>query len=377
MVLGRRAFLKLAGGALVTGGGYTGYEEVNGGSWLFDPATLTAAHSKYFAFVDYSTLYQAVEEHSDASLESLDTAAGELDPEDLDEAAAVGSVSISGNNGVPTGVFAGGVSGEFDADTFRDPVEDALDLEAAGSKGGFDLFTMDNPAASTDSSELSMTPETIAGGVQSGGAISGTIRAPEADVESVDAVKRMISAKDGGVGHADYLAGDGDYRQIRRVFDTEPTFLVGTLFDPALVTLSTSLYEVTAGAAGELVPGGGVAADAVSAFIDAWFAELAGGAIGGTIDTDAEETTIQALFTYNTASDAEQTGIVQLVNAASTESDLDDVEVDARYIGRSVVVRLTGDTEALFEQTAEASGPTAVPTTPSGVRETLAAYRQQ
>jgi hypothetical protein len=190
------------------------------------------------------------------------------------------------------------------------------------------------------------------------------VRAPEADVESVDAVRKMISSKNGSVGHARYLTDDPDYDNIRSQFDSDPTFLFGALVDPALVTLSTALSEISMGFLGGLGgPAGGGVADAISAVIDAWFAELAAGAIGGTIDTDAGETTVRAFLTYNTVSDAEQTGIVQLVNAASAEVGEDaDIEFDARYQGRNVVVRVTGDTETILDQSQKASVPQTTPT---------------
>lgn len=362
MELGRRAFLKLGGSAAVAATGYAGYEEINGGKWLFDPATLTAAHSKFFGLLDYGTLYEVAQEYSDTDLDSVETPSGELDPSDLDKFAGVGSMSISGDNGVPTGVFAGAVSGSFEADIIEGPAEESSDIERAGSTGEYSLWTAEVPSAA-GSGELSMGPKNLAMGTKSGAAIGGAVRAPEANVESVDAVEKMISSKNGGVGHAKFLTNDPDYDNIRSQFDSDPTFLFGTLFDPALVTLSTALSEVLVGLAGGIGgPVGGGAADAVSAFVDAWFAELAAGAIGGTVDTD--ETTMRAFLTYNTVSDAEQTGIVQLVNAASAEvADDAEIEFDARYQGRNAVVRMTGDTETILDQSQEASVPQ---TTPGG-----------
>ena len=359
MELGRRAFLKLGGSAAVAATGYAGYEEINGGKWLFDPATLTAARNKFFALVDYGTLYEVAQEYSNAELDAVDTPSGELDPSELDQFAGVGSMSISGDNGVPTGVFAGGVSGSFEADIVEGPAKENSEIERTGTAGGYNLWTAEVPNVSESSSQLSMAPKRLAMGTKNGAAIGGAVRAPEANVESVDAVRKMISSKNGSVGHAKYLTNDSDYATIRNQFDSNPTFLFGALVDPALVTLSTALSEISVGVLGGLGgPAGGGVADAVSAFIDAWFAELAAGAVGGTIDTDAGETTMRAFFTYNTRSDAEQTGIVQLVNAASAEVDGDaDVEFDARYQGRSVVVRITGDTETIFEQSQQASVP--------------------
>jgi hypothetical protein len=272
-------------------------------------------------------------------------------------------MSISGDNGVPTGVFAGGVAGSFDADIVEGPAEERSEIERAGTAGEYNLWTAEVPTVSV-SSQLSVAPKRLAMGTKNGAAIGGAVRAPEANVESVDAVRKMISSKNGSVGHAKYLTNDSDYATIRNQFDSNPTFLFGALVDPALVTLSTALSEISVGVLGGLGgPAGGGVADAVSAFIDAWFAELAAGAVGGTIDTDAGETTMRAFFTYNTRSDAEQTGIVQLVNAASAEVDDDaDVEFDARYQGRSVVVRITGDTETIFEQSQQASVPETTPT---------------
>lgn len=363
MELGRRAFLKLGGSAAVAATGYAGYEEVNSGKWLFDPATLTAAHNKFFGLVDYGTLYEVAQEYSDTDLDSVETPSGELDPSDLDKFAGVGSMSISGDNGVPTGVFAGGVSGSFEADIIEGPAEESSDIERAGSASGYNLWTGEVPSAAS-SGELSMAPENLAMGTKNGAAIGGAVRAPEANVQSVDAVKKMISSKNGGVGHAKFLTNDPDYDNIRSQFDSEPTFLFGALVDPAMMTLSTALSEISVGFLGGVGgPVGGGAADAVSAFIDAWFAELAAGAVGGTIDTDAGETTVRAFLTYNTVSDAEQTGIVQLVNAASAEvGDDAEIEFDARYQGRNVVVRVTGDTETILDQSQEASVPQTTPT---------------
>jgi hypothetical protein len=363
MELGRRAFLKLGGSAAVAATGYAGYEEINGGKWLFDPATLTAAHNKFFGLVDYGTLYEVAQEYSESDLDDVETPSGTLDPADLDQFAGVGSMSISGDNGVPTGVFAGGVSGSFEADIIEGPAKESSEIERVGTASGYNLWTAEVPSAS-ESTELSIAPKNLAMGTKNGAAIGGAVRAPEANVESVDAVKRMISSKNGGVGHAKYLTNDGDYETIRNQFDSNPTFLFGALVDPAMVTLSTALSEISVGFLGGLGgPAGGGVADAVSAFIDAWFAELAAGAVGGTIDTDSGETTMRAFLTYNTASDAEQTGIVQLVNAASAEvGDDAEIEFDARYQGRSVVVRVTGDTETILDQSQQASVPETTPT---------------
>ena len=363
MELGRRAFLKLGGSAAVAATGYAGYEEINGGKWLFDPATLTAARNKFFGLVDYETLYEVAQEYSESDLDEVETPSGTLDPADLDQFAGVGSMSISGDNGVPTGVFAGGVSGSFEADIVEGPAKESSEIEGAGTASGYNLWTAEVPSDS-GSTELSMAPKTLAMGTKNGAAIGGAVRAPEANVESVDAVKKMISSKNGGVGHAKYLTNDGDYETIRNQFDSNPTFLFGALVDPAMVTLSTALSEISVGFLGGLGgPAGGGVADAVSAFIDAWFAELAAGAVGGTIDTDSGETTMRAFLTYNTASDAEQTGIVQLVNAASAEvGDDAEIEFDARYQGRSVVVRVTGDTETILDQSQQASVPETTPT---------------
>ena len=365
MELGRRAFLKLGGSAAAAATGYAGYEELNGGKWLFDPATLTAARNKFFGLVDYSTLTEVAKEHSDTSFDDIETPSGTLDPEEIDQFAGVGSMSISGDNGVPTGVFAGSVSGSFEADIVEEPAEESSDVEEAGRAGGYTLWTADVPSEAA-SSEFSVTPETMALGTKNGAAIGGAVRAPEADVESVDAVKKMISAKNGGVGHAPYLTADADYKSIRGQFESNPTFLFGAMVDPATVTLSTAISEISLGFLGGFAgPAGGGVADAVSVFIEEWFEDLRAGAIGGTIDTDAGETTVKAFLTYSTADAAKQTGIVQLVNAASASADTDgDVAFKARYRGRSVVVTVTGDTEAIIDESAETSVPS---TTPTGV----------
>lgn len=361
MELGRRVFLKLAGGAAATAGGYAGYEEVNGGKWLFDPGTLTAARNKFFGLVDYSTLYDVVEEYSDESLDDVETPSGSLDPADLDQFAGVGSVSISGDNGVPTGVFGGAVSGSYEADIIEGPAAESSEIEEAGTAGGYNLWTTEVPEE--DSSELSLQPETVALGTRNGATVGGAVRAPEANIESTDAVRKMVSAKKGSVGHARYLTEDGSYDAIRSQFDSNPTFLFGAIVDPALMTLSTAINEIVLGfASGAAGPAGGVV-DAVNVLVQEWFEELQAGAVGATMDTDSEMTTMKMFLTYSTPSDAEATGIVQLVNAASASADSDGVsEFDARYQGKSVVVRIRAETETLFEESTQADIPSTTPT---------------
>ncbi|MEF8873004.1 MAG: hypothetical protein V5A41_15380 [Haloarculaceae archaeon] len=361
MELGRRAFLKLAGGAAATATGYVGYEELNGGKWLFDPETLTAARNKFFGLVDYGTLYEVVEEYSDDSLDEVETPSGSLDPADLDQFAGVGSVSISGDNGVPTGVFAGAVAGSFEADIVEGPAEERSEIESAGGAGGYNLWTAEVP--SVDSSELSLEPENVALGTRDGAVVGGAVRAPEADLDSTDAVRKMISAKNGSAGHARYLTNDQDYDSIRSQFDSNPTFLFGAMVDPALMTLSTAINEIVLGfVSGAAGPAGGFV-DAANVLVQEWVEDLRAGAVGATMDTDAETTTMKAFLTYTNPDAAEQTGIVQLVNAASASADTDEFsELDARYQGRSIVVRATADTETLFEESTQAGVPSTTPT---------------
>lgn len=361
MELGRRAFLKLVGGTAATATGYAGYEEINGGKWLFDPETLTAARNKFFGLVDYSTLYEVVEEHGDGSLDEVETPSGSLDPADLDQFAGVGSVSISGDNGVPTGVFAGAVSGSYEADIIEGPAAESSEIERAGTAGGYTLWTSEVP--DVDASELSLQPESVALGTRDGATVGGAVRAPEANIDSTDAVRKMISAKNGSVGHARYLTKDQNYDAIRSQFDDDPTFLFGAMVDPALMTLSTIINEIVMGfVSGAAGPAGGFV-DAVNVIVQEWFESLQAGAVGATMDTDTGTTTMKAFLTYSTPGDAEATGIVQLVNAASASTESDGVsELEARYQGPTVVVRAAADTETLFEESAQADVPSTTPT---------------
>ena len=123
------------------------------------------------------------------------------------------------------------------------------------------------------------------------------------------------------------------------------------------------MYEVLIGVAGGFGgPVGGGIAEAATAFIEQWIEELRARAIGGTIDTDAGQTTLKAFLNYSTADDAKQTGIVQLINAAGATADSDAAEFDARYQGRGVVVRIRGETEQIISESRETNILSSTPT---------------
>jgi len=210
---------------------------------------------------------------------------------------------------------------------------------------------MPGQSGSNSTSEFDFSVPNIGLGTRDGASVAGAVRAPDAEVKSLDAVTQMISAKKGGVGHAKYLTNDGDYESIRSQFDSNPTFLFGGIVDPAIVAWSQALTEIIVGVAGEAAGPAGAATDAVSAISDILIAELSAGAVGGNIDMQREETVLKSFLTYSTVTDAESTGIVQLVNAIGAETEVDGLlELDARYQGRSVVVRLRMENQAFFEQ---------------------------
>lgn len=419
MPIGRRTLLKLIGGVGVAATGYAGYQEMTDGRWLYDPAQLTAARTKFFGIVDYATLYKVAEEYSDADVD--DEVSSFADPDEIETIAMVGSSSISGDNGVPTSVFTAAMDGSFDVGEITDAAEEMDDVsEERGDDNRFNGYRLwelsipdegssafselassdgadalaetaaryshnedeeterpedDEPEIPADGPSMpSSLPESAALATKEGGLVGGLVRAPEADkITSMKAVKTMIRSKrnGGGVTGPDLLTADGDYESIRSQFDSDPTFLFGAMLDPAMVTLSTAVTEIALGFVGGAVPAAGDGtADAVSVMMEAWVEDLRAGAIGGTINTDETgsgdeqgKTTMKTFLTYSTADAAKQTGIVQLVNAAGNSADMDGFdEVKARYEGKSIVVTVKGDTEKLFEESTEAATEVGTPT---------------
>lgn len=362
MNIGRRELLKLGGGGiLLTTTGYAGYQEVRGGSWLYDPGTLTAAYNKYFALVDYETLYELQEEYGGESVGEVDGPTGSsFDPAELEQVAAVGSASISGDNGVPTGLVSLAATGSFDVDPVEDAAAESPEVdELDGEYDGFTLWDAPIPdeelsapmdsdpdtvsGAETDAPDLSLQPESAAFGTRDGAVLSSTVMAPKADIESVDGVTTMIDARDGGVSGPDLMTDDPHYESIRGQFDSSPTFLFGATLDPASVTLAVAAYQFVLGFAGGF-------GEAAGSLLDQWVADLRAVAAGGDVDMDAEEATVRAFLTYDDEHTARQTGIVQLLDAASTTSGArESAELNARYEGKSIVIEAEGDTETVFD----------------------------
>lgn len=358
MGIGRRELLKWGVGGTVASAGYVGYRETTGGSWLYDPATLTAAHNKYFAQIDYETLFDLQEEYGTETVEEVETPAGSsVHPSELERVTAVGSASLSGANGVPTALVSMAATGSFEAAVVEDTAAEVDSVDELDAQvEGYRLWEtsledeFDDAVSASDSdveSELSaeeLQPETAAFGTTDGAIVTGTLSAPEAEIGSLDAVETMIEANEGGVGGPDLLREDDDYDAIRGQFGSDPTFLFGAILEPATVTLAVAASQFVLGFA----PGVGGAAGTV---VDQWVQDLRAGAVGADVDLEEGTTTVRAFLTYNGPHTAEKTGIVQLVDAASTASGAREaVELDARYAGSSVVVEAEGETEALFEQ---------------------------
>jgi len=358
---------------VVASGGYVAYDEANGGRWLYDPGQLTAARNKFFGLLDFGTLYEVQQEYGESDEEGVGVMGTEdIDPSEIETVAGVGSMSVSGDNGVPTSVFSAGVSGTFDADPINEaadegpmfdevdepPVDDHRFWEAdlRSDSGGSEETSVQGESSSPIEDDA-FQPQSLALGVDQGQMVAGTVRAPEADdVTATRAVETMIRSKrsGGGVNGPDLLTGDDQYESIRSQFDSDPTFLFGGLLDPALVTMSVAATDIVLGFAGDLGgPAGGVT-NAVSVFLEQWLEDLRGGAIGGTVDMQNEQTTTKTFLTYTTEDAARQTGIVQIVNAATSEAEGDGIEeASARYEGRNVVVTITADNETVFETDAD------------------------
>lgn len=364
MDLGRRELLKLGGGAAVGAVGIEGYRGATSGSWVYDPAELTAARNKYFARIDYETFYELQREYDTPPEEVTTPTGSSFDPAELTRFAAVGSASISGHNGVPTSQLSIATAGSFERDVIEDVAAESDTIDQLDRQpNGYRLWEAPLPdgdpletAAVSDSAtgdpspaqELPGTPgrpDHVGVGTDDGTVVTSVVMAPEADVGSMDGVETMISAEDGGVGSPDLLEDDRSYRSIRTQFGSDPTFLFGAMLDPAAVTLATAAYQFVLGFAGGVGAGAG-------AFLEQWVEDVRGVAVGGDVDLEAGRTAVRLFLTYTSGDDARQTGIVQLANAASATAEEEDVDVTARYEGPNVVIEAEGDTESVFELSA-------------------------
>lgn len=292
MIIGRRPFLKLLGGVGLAAGGYLGVNEMTSGRWLYDPEELTAARNKFFGIVDYQTMYEIQQQYGEESDEETGVAGtGDIKPSDIHHLAGVGACSISGHNGVPSGVLSMAVTGEFDADAINDPADESQMLEEQDpdGPGGYTYWKADIPSDSTtagsgasgsetdSTDEPDFAPENLAMGVKKGQFVTGAVHAPEAkETTSMDAVTKMIAAKKrgGGVSGPDLLTADDEYDSIRSQFGPNPTFLFGAIVDPALVALSVAMSEIILGFAGGFARPAGGFADAVTVFLEQWVEDL-------------------------------------------------------------------------------------------------------
>ena len=396
----RRTLLQLLGTAgVAAGGGFATNEVLSPKSWLYDPSARTETHNLFFFIADIASLLEDLppeyrQQFTGGSGGSAGGMAGSLvSPTEVDQVALVNGASFVGDTGLPTGMTTVAMSGSFRTAPFRGVASGASGVESAGEHGGYDIYVAETNAnplqaagvsdASGGATSGSGASDSVGGGdgtaaasqpvaieetalgvkQESGGLVAGTTLATD-DIPATAAVEQAIDAKQ---GNAPLLRNMNKYtKEYARQFGDQTLFM-GAVWDPAFVTLlvaGTSLLL-------ENFLGPGAAASEL-------FQRLYGDArgAGAGVDVDGEVTTTTVLLTYVTRDAARQTGLVQLLDAGFGYVERNQGfgagirDVDADYVGRSIVLRVEADTGAALAGGAAGSGGAGSDDGPLGGRTT-------
>jgi hypothetical protein len=330
----RRSFLKASGtvallgatglagcsGGLLGGGGGGGTDQ-----WQYDPGLLLDTQNKFFGSMDYGTIYQNRESLPASTQESFESVqeGAPVTPEDIDGFTGVGGGQISVSTGETTAFGSGAITGSFDTEAIASDIESQGDAQETGTYEGYTLYEQ------SSSGSVGMGQSATAMfGVGDSALVFGVV-STQGTSASVTAQQTVETAIDASNGNAEMLRANSDIASELSDAIGDGTVRIGGQVDPALV-------DQMAGSA-----------SSQSQFVNG----MRGGGFG--MQLNGETSTITAVALYEDAQTAEDTGIVELVEAfgnQAVESNPDINSISPSYDGRTVVVTVEGQTQALFEQ---------------------------
>lgn len=384
----RRSVLKASGIAALFGAtGLAGCSGVVGGDspadWQYDPSILTEARSKFYGSVEYTDLWAQRDKLPPSVRQGLDrieeTDRFPFAPSDLGYSSGVGGFSVVTSAGIPALFTSTATTGSFTAEEIQETVSMSLGIslsdnplvEAAGSHGGYTIYRMRSPGegggggtGSGDSAEpaglSSPSMGDAAFGIDDGAVVAGNAASfGPGGITAEQTVRMMIDA--GGGGGVPSVQASNEHLQGISGRIGGDTFRVAASFDPAAVTLVTTLNSAAlslfSGLLGTFDPTGASAAATSVAedVLDVVYDNLRG--IGLGVDVGDETTTITFVLSYNWADSARSTGLVQIFDLAGTEAETSPAidSFDAEYDGREIVVEATGPTERFVGEAVESS----------------------
>lgn len=344
MQVDRRSFVKATGlGAVLGTAGLAGCNGFIGGGpggsaegWQYDPSILAEAGTRFFGSMNYGRMYQNRESLPDSMQENFETAEDSpFEPGDLDLLSGVGGAQLSPQGDAGAFYGSAAITGSFDRETMISEIESEGDVQQTGEYEGFTLYE------SSDMGDTGVGMPQLDGsgsfGVGDSAVVFGVSVAQNSDVSVTgeDAVRASIDAS---AGNAALLRDNSEF--VPQLSDQigDATFVVGAEVDPSLVDTA------------EEQAGDDMATQVVSG--------IRAGGLGGAIEGDTTTFTFVAI--YESAQRAEDSGIVGLTQAMSSQMEEQETidTIDATQNGPAVVVTVTGDTETIFEAgESQASGP--------------------
>lgn len=333
METNRRTFLKASGAAALLGvTGLAGCSGNGGGGasaeqWQYDPAALLDTENRFFGSMDYGTVYDnrdSLPESTRQSFESVQEDAP-IQPDDIDVLTGVGGGQVSVASGDATVFGSGAATGTFETDAITSEIESQGETQEAGSYEGYTLYEQVSSGSVGMGQNASATL-----GVGENALVFGVVSASGSGSASITGTQAVETAIDASNGNAEMLRANSDVvSEISNQLGST-TLQVGGQVDPGLVEAALAM-----------------SGSAQTQFVDG----IRGGGFG--MQLNGETTTFTVVGLYEDAGAAEDTGIVTLVNQFSdqfVEQSPEIDSIDASTDGRSVVITVEGETQALLEQ---------------------------
>lgn len=307
-------------------------------TYQYDPAELAPSPNVVFGSMDYGTLWDNRDQLPQSVRQDLETETeSPVDPGDIDRMAGVAGGRI-GQETQEVSMFGSLVlTGDLDKAAVEDQVESEGQATAAGDYEGYSLYEYQNLENANTVGGVGAQPYDASGTIAVGesAAIVGAGASQNAD-ESVTGQQAVEQTIDAAAGDAALLDdAEGPAMDLKDHVD-DSMLTVGMVVDPDLIQAYVDM----------LAGGGQSGSGGVSQFVDG----LRAGGFGA--DVEGAETTMTGVVLYETETQADDSGIADIVSAFQAEAEQRDGidDVSASQDGTAVTVTVAGDTKTLFEQ---------------------------